>query len=770
MGLEGKIDARSKLQEALEGVRTLGDRFKDAVPSQVTTTVRLEMDATSRSSVLSELEAARKEQAWTQERAVSPSSPLPTPLPEGEQRAPSSVQERAFGQRPHPRAWRKGEWDKPEDHPDADPKRLQDLASAGWKKLREGGALQTLRESGRFGSRWGELLEGEEAKEQRAWANTSARPEGRKISDAFEGIEQVGSRISKLLKEVRRGGEDAIKAADQLKKAREALKKLGESGQTAAQSLGGPQAAALQEELGRAQKTAEAGLAPPEPEEEAGSKVNPRRFLSLLQNPTGSAMAALEEGLLSRYGGALSGFLGQNAWKAFSGSGIGGAGGAAGAGLAGSAAVAAGLYAGYRIQLGRANDTVQDAGKALDDARLSQGQGFDYRGAFWDKDRLRTKDETPLEAREILRGLGVSLRASSFKAPDGLMPFTKDVAAKADLLGLDAPRLASMMGAAMRSGTLERSAIGADRLTNLLSNWRDEALKHGVTMNERLGVISQLSAQSVQQTGFLTERGLRTFGEATSLLDRTEHPSLQGEAGAGVLQSLTRMDRTDPQKALLMSQFFNGKHLTSLGWERAKADLRPEDLEALLNTEGEWGVTRALMESPSSLLAGSQATARQMGGLPLWLQQGMLGLERNGTVQSLRAIEALRKGDDLSGKSDRPHGLYAESEELSREARGARAAQSSGVHEEDKRASTMTWETAVNLKDFSTDMKDVVRQFAQAVDDFAGTGRHPMTWKERGVSALMASPGTMGFGLSLMNSPVSPSPVSQSIPQQGARR
>lgn len=789
MALEGKINAREKLQEALEGVRTLGDRLKDTVPEKLTTTVRLELDPSSRTTVLAALEAVQKEplpvpstavlreSAWAREREQTrPSRPDreagPTSgehagsgseAPDGP--APSSQKARRLETRPHPRAWRRASWDGPEDDAAETPSRLKELAQEGWQKLRKGGALHTLRESGRFSARWGEFLEGKPAQEQRAWTNAAARPEGRAVSDAFEGIERAGSRIQQLLQEFRGGGEAALTAAEHLKKAREELLRVGDSGRRAAEALGGPHGESLREELARAQTAAGEGLAGvpesgPKPDSGGDSKPNPRRFLNLLKNPTGSALAALEEGLLSRYGGALSSFFGQGAFRAFSGAGVGGAAGTLGAAAAGAGAVAGGAYAGYRIQLGRANDTGQDAGKALEDLRLSQAQGFDYRGAMWDKDRLRTQDGTPQEAREILHGLGVSLRPTAFKTRNGLRSMTEDVSASADLLGMDAPKLASVAGAAMRSGTVVRGEEGIQRVIALLATWRDEALKHGVTLNERLGVLSQLSAQQVQQTGALTERGFRTLGEASTLMDRSGHPSLQGEAGAGVLNALTRADRTDSQKALLMGAFFDGKHLTPLGRERAQADLRPEDLKALQNApEGEWGVTRALMETPSALLAASQATARRLNGKPLWLQQGMLGLERVGTVQSLRALEALRGGEDLTGTARLRAVPNGESEALQPEGRGARSVQASSVREEDARASTLTWEAARNLKDFSTDLRDAVRQFSQAVDNFGGYGQHPLSWKERGAALLLGSPATVGLGLQMMTPAPTPIPT-----------
>ncbi|MBI3131498.1 MAG: hypothetical protein HYZ13_09245 [Acidobacteria bacterium] len=758
MALERKIDARSRLQEALEGVRTLGDRLKDAVPGELTTTVKVQLDPASRTTLLGELEnlrqedppmsqARRKEADWAQERSTPKEGEDPSTQTSKPKEPDSPPQKRRFSHRPSPRAWRRATWDGPEDHPEAEPSRLKELAQQGWTKIREGGALHTLREAGRFGTQWGEFLEGEATREQRAWSNTAARPEGRAVSDAMERVERLGTRIGKWLAEIQGGGEGALRAAEHLRKARVELDEVGAAGRRAAEALGGPRGEALREELARAEKSAGEGLPAPSEPEESGAKVNPRRFLNLLQDPLGAARTALEEGLLSRYGGALSSFLGQGAWRAFSGGGVGGAAGAVGATVAGAAAVAGGAYAGYRLQLGRASDTVRDAGKALEDARLSQSVGIDYRGSLWEADRLRTKDGTPLEAREILRDLGVSLRPSAFRAPRGLLPLTQDLAASADMLGLEAPKVASLAGAAMRSGTVERGEGGVDRILALLASWREEALRSGLTLNERLGVLSQLSAQQVQQTGFLTERSLRTLGEAADHFDRTGHPSLMGEAGGGVLQALTRSDRNDTQKALLAGEFFDGKHLTKLGWERARADLRPEDLKALIAApEGEWGVTRALLESPASLLSGAQSLARQVKDLPLWLQQGMLGLERNGTVQSLRAVETLRESEDLTGTARLRRALAGESEELGREARGARSVQASGVRSEDARESTMTWETAVNLKDFSTDMKDAVRQFAQAVDDFGGYGRHPMSWKERGAAVLMGTPGGQGLG------------------------
>lgn len=415
--------------------------------------------------------------------------------------------------RPSPRRYRSGgAWDSPDDYSDAGGNGLR--ASEGWDKILSGGAYHTLSESGRFGRTWGTFLDDDRGKQQRDWADAAASPEGRSYMGSMEDAEKLGKRVAVLMREIGQGGTGAVKAAEELKKAQQALEEVGKAGKMAAEGIGGEMGGRLRSELSSVVSQGLAGQMPGE-DESGGFRLTPRGILSMIRNPYGTAMQGMTsgaEGLLGMLGPAALGFAGGV------GAGVGGA------------------ILGYKFLDHQSDKTLSDAATAGDDLLLSRdlGNKFDFRGKFWNKERNNAEfGVDSIGARSVLRGLGIGLdnyQGDAKHASQYLISSSYEI-------GVDPSVMSGFVGNAMKGGAADRSDAGVFTYLARISGYLERTADAGVTHGESLRAIAALNSQQVQALGRLSEGASNYNMNLTEALSKTGDPALLGEQGASRVAS-----------------------------------------------------------------------------------------------------------------------------------------------------------------------------------------------------------------------------------------
>ncbi len=541
--------------------------------------------------------------------------------------------EKAQAHRPGAQRFEGGGYDTPVDYPDLSPEGRGHMAHEAWEKLQTGGGYHLLREAGRFGRIWGHDLKGDDAKDQRQWADAAGTPEGRTFTDAMQGIEGLGAKVAELMKVIAAGGDDAGRAAKELAKAKGALDELGKSGRKAAEGLGGEMGAALKGDLAATEKAAGAGQLPapqaaphPAEDDQDGTRIpmGGRRLFEFLRHPGESGA-----GLMQLVGPGLAGRAAfgaaDSAWLRLSKMMTAEVGGVAGA-LGLGAAVGGGLALGWGANKAAADDRAQDADDHLRDVQLGSVMGRDWRGDLYDPDRLHVKEEVSdrginvAAMRSVLPVLGVSLK--NFKgAPINAYEAGQSIFEKSHLIGVGPEAMAQTMGAAISSGQVDKSKEGIETYLGQIAGYTQRAADNGVAANVALGSLAQLNQRQVEALGRLTPESGNLHANLLEALDKTGDPALKGEQGARVLMGLgTIKGETDMALTMGMSKeeqrdLFK-RHMLKEAEDFDRMD--PGDRMAMLA-----GNPDVVMERKLKALGKGGV----MAGMPEWIQRERLGID-----------------------------------------------------------------------------------------------------------------------------------------------
>jgi hypothetical protein len=425
-------------------------------------------------------------------------------------------QSTAFSLTPNPGRYGGGNaWDSPADYSGDSLDKLAIRAHEGWQKVQSGGAYHTLQEAGRFGRKWGTFLGDQDAGEQREWADAAGTPEGRKYADSMEETERIGKKIAALLKEIGQGGSSAVKAAEELKKAQEALDAVGAAGKKAADGLGGDMGRRLADELqtvvGKAKTDGVPDGGP------RGKAAGIQDIFGMIRNP---------EGMLQR--GALEALSGLSP--------------AALAGLGLGSAVAGGVYMGYKFNDNRSDKGIQEFGREGDDVYLSNslGRNFDFRKSYWNADRTGALEgHDTLTARSILGAMNVGLDTFKFNphtTGDSMSGGPMDLTDKAKSFGyangIHPEETGHLLGAAIESGAVGRSQGGAEGYFSQITGYLARMASAGVTTNASLSAIAALNGAQVQALGKLAPGAMNFNQNLLEEMAKTGDPALRGVEGA----------------------------------------------------------------------------------------------------------------------------------------------------------------------------------------------------------------------------------------------
>lgn len=667
VNLQGPLDA---LRQSLQGIRDEAQRPME-IPVRIT----------GAGQARQELEGITGPGAIGDGRGTAtPMAPPPGILPHDQD----------WLLRPSANRHKGGGWDGPEDFAGASSDRLGALASEGWDKILGGGAYHTMQESGRFGRKWGSFLDQGKAGEQRAWADAAATPEGRSYMESMEDTEKLGKKIAGLLREIAQGGHGAVKAAEDLKKAQNALEEVGNAGKKAADGLGGEMGGRLKGELEAAQASATSGKGKPDDE-----GFNPRSILGMIHNPKGALMQGLEEGILSKLTG-----LGPNAL------------GAAGMG----AAVVGGVYLGAKFNMDRANDATKDSMDAGEDVRLSRslGRNFDFRGSFWDENRSHAKEGVnSIEGRRILRSMGIGL--DNFKGD--AVGLTGEVLSTAMDNGLEATDLGGALGSAVNTGQVKRDQGSMEGYLQKMAGHLQVMAGQGVTSNAALAAIATLNSQQVQALGRLTEGSGGFNANLLDALGKTGDPALRGQQGAALMSQFGHVSGN--QVPMVLGRAMKDK----AAWAKSIGRFKGEDEAKSFLDQDPMSQIFEASQDPALVTFWQAKTmqSEEFKDTPNFALPGLLGIpNRMAQVRSFRSkisddqIEDLLKKEGLGTSS---HFQRDGARSLSTEGRGALTAGELGSRTQDERLTEASISAAERMKGAAGDLDDAVRKFSRALDN-----------------------------------------------------
>lgn len=549
---------------------------------------------------------------------------------------------KAMGERPDPKRHRNpAPLDTPGEHQDKSEDWLHRRAAQLWSQFREGGASYQLQAAGDYGRAWGGWLKGDMAKEQREFADAAASPAGRDYMAAREEMAAIGQKILALQEAIKGGGEEAVKAASDLKKAKEALEEVGKSGRDAADRLGGTMGGRLHEDMKSLQEDIKVGnIARTEGDDGAKAPgLSGHHLWSIARNPQGAAMGladmvgpALMERMANGGGGAWDNLV-RMATRPMGA-------GATAAGLA--VGVPAAIYAGWKFTEGRAKDRLDDAGEHIRDTRIGMDAGFDLRGLLYDKDRMHYGEHglNVAELRHIIPAMGIGFKTFKGGPMDGAQSAQR-IWESAEGMGLDPTTLASFVGRHMTSGAVERSEDGVTRLLSQMNGYLKEARDAGVTSSEALGALAQLGQRQVEALGKLSPEGQKFHANLLHALQKTGDPSFKGEQGAKAAMDMMSPIQADNTLAMLMSEVPDmGRFLQRHFGEDAKL-YKGADIGTIAEA------IRNHPTAPAELRRRARMPGGKLHGISPLLQRRFLGQEGTDMTRFMK-----EDGLDMPGHSD----------------------------------------------------------------------------------------------------------------------
>ena len=513
----------------------------------------------------------------------------------------------------------------------ANPDMAGAAASKLWRQMQEGGAYHLLQSSGKFGMSWGGALQGEDADSQRGWANAAASPDGRAYMGAREELDGIAKSIHEFLETIAKGGPEAVKAAEGLKKAEAALKDVATAGRKAADGIGGEMGSKLSDEMRQAEESAASGAGPSLPaagDSLSRSPLSGRQMLGMLQDPASAGASLLQMGasaLLQK--GLLNGIFGGANW------------GTAGVAAGGAVATGAALYGGYKFADWRMDKAQQDADEHLRDLQLGNSLGMDWRGTFYSdlnsssgvKKGYSWKNGSFNVAalREVAPALGYGMGEKAWKGG------TLDGAATADhlwnvheSLGVDVGSLSSFVGQSLVSGGTGATFNEVNRYLGEIATYTQRAADQGVTTNVALSSIAQLNQRQVEALGKLAPESQRFNMAMLDALNATGDPSMRGAQGAKVVGNLMGPVQAENHLAMLfgsMSSKDRAELIRTFGGDDADA-ISHKTLAEQAEIMGENPAAAAAMRT-------NLFQSGKVRGVPDFMARRLVGLDGMGWSQ-----------------------------------------------------------------------------------------------------------------------------------------
>lgn len=636
-----------------------------------------------------------------------------------------------------------GGWDRPTDYPGQDPTGLGD---SRWQAIRQGGAIHTMRNVGSFYQRWGSALSDQDRSEAGMWAAMTASPAGRKVEDSVSGIERGGKRMAELLADYESAGEGtpaAMRATEQMIKLRAAIEALAATAQDGAESIGGEHGKSMKAEIEKVSGLALSGKLPGG-SVAGGTTATLSDFMRLANGDvTGAATSIFGSGLLKSLNAALQAETLTGAQAALGG----GLAGAAGIGAAGLGALYGGFKFGWGVQESSAEAGVRDAGKALDDYRLSNsmGAGFDLRGLTYTDDRLmidqgkfayRKNINMPM-ARRMLSGMGIG--AGGWKdGGEGLLSSADSIYRRALDYGVDDGALSGFVGASIRSGETGRSDRGVERLLHRIGGLIAEGNKQGVSSNEKLGVLVSIRQAEQARTGFITEAGAKIGENLSRITDASGMDWLKGSGGSRYNERLAA-NENPVFNAMGTLGFLGPDGKLNAEGMAAFIDAVPNDQERqqLLASTGHAYIAQALAAMGPNRQKQAVAFLKGRGKeMSMWALQPLLGQGDTPNLGVARYLNVLRHGGDPASMPD-ALGADKASAAAKKEAEDYKAITAMSMMTHEVLETTRSLAAMKEFIDANFSMEQNKKQVQQLVWDGAdgsrGGRQTPPFWKPSGI-------------------------------------
>jgi hypothetical protein len=463
------------------------------------------------------------------------------------------------------------------------------------------------------------------------------------IDKAFQRIEAMATRIGYLMQKIE-GGKDATgNAAQELERLRNSLEKVADKGKEAANAMGDSGMAGKIDEAAEAAGQGKGGRA------SGGASVGDLQ--SMMNNPIG----ALKNQLMQKFAGPLSEVLGANMGTLISG-GLGVGGTALAAGL-GAAALAGGAMVGWKMNTAWAGEAAGDAQAALRDARISNsvGQNFDLRGQTFDSRRvganILTKNGQSLdnsEVRTVLQGMGIGLDNFKGDAIESAMKQSRTALS----IGVGTDQIASMVGAAVRSGAVGRDDNKVNAYLAEIAGATKESAKYGVASAEKLAVLASLNAKTQQESGMVSSAQSKLNLQASSALEASGQAPLAGQSGAQVLSDMAGSG-SDDARAREMGFMLDEKGDLLPEW-KSKMQANPYLVKMYNDFGGGRGgavmVARALLDIEGNRSAVNQRAIRSLrsAGMNGMNAAQIMGVNVNSSRSAMVAYGGAEANDILT--------------------------------------------------------------------------------------------------------------------------
>jgi hypothetical protein len=562
----------------------------------------------------------------------------------------SEALNRDFSQRPG--GGLSGNWDRPEDYPERD---LGPMGARRWAAIQQEGGIYALRNAGAFYQRWGGVLGDRDRSEASMWGAIAGSPQGRRVEESFSGIERAGKKMSDLMSEYEQAGRGtpaAMRATEQMVKLHEAIQALAKSGSEAADAIGGDHGGKLKKELEEVTQLASSGKMGGPGASGGGLTGDLVGFMRLAHgDPLGAARSIFGAKFLRRLNAALTADTLGGSFDALGG----GMAGAAAIGAASLAALYGGFKFGWGLQASSAHDAMGDAGKALDDYRLSNmlGAGTDIRGALYTggpDGRLHLNENSfayrgnlnMLQARRMLTamGLGAGGWHGGFESQ-----FTtgETIYKKALDFGVDDTALAGVVGASVRGGMTRRGGGSVEQLLSWIGGLIAEGNKNGVASNETLGVIASLGQMEQARMGFVSQSSMRYLSNVTRVFNASGVDALKGQGGLSTIQKLGANQNQVFNTTLALEFLTPDGQLTPAAWKQVVAAMGGDEGRAkeLVERLGPQFVAQLLANDPGNKVKWSQSMARAFGpGAGYQMNHLLFG--DNGNIKDFAGLFSLR--------------------------------------------------------------------------------------------------------------------------------
>lgn len=387
-------------------------------------------------------------------------------------------------------------------------------------------------------------------------------------------------------------------------------------------------------------------------EEGPSGWVNPYLLQGLIQNPLGTTRSSLLSMLMGGAGAGLKspgwltsmlagseGFSPGLALGAETGVlGTGAAGSFASAGLIGAAKVAVPVaaFAGTMMwQNSVAKDRLTDARSYLADIQFGRGFGLqDWREGTWGGNEFQSRRDIYAQGvQEVAQGANVGL--AGFQRTRGAWNMAGDLndAVLSSMgLGISTSQMGGLIGAAVRSGTLNlNGADGRDQLVRylgLIENWTRKGAEAGLSSQESLQRLAELSHMGMGGTNYLSKESLWSLASMNDRIRQALPDELKRAGSKTAMDALGAEASGDTQRVLMMNQWLGSDgNLTQEGLSLANQVFHPSQVAAMQRRWGKMAGTQiayALSMNPRARIGARAGLYREAQAQGLGSDASML--------------------------------------------------------------------------------------------------------------------------------------------------